>query len=129
MDDKQTQALKRLIKKLSALRKTLSKSERELLDTLILGASAEVEAHAMHSAKVASAKIAGAKIAGAKMAGAKVAGAVQSAEVEGHAMHGAKIAGAKIAGAKIAGAKVASAKIAGRQVVFDAATASYQVVD
>ena len=124
MDDKQTRTLKRLVKKLSALRATLSKSERELLDTLILGASAEVEGHAMHGAKIASAKI-----AGAKMAGAKVAGAVQSAEVEGHAMHGAKIAGAKIAGAKIAGAKVASAKIAGRQVVFDAATASYQVVD
>jgi len=44
-DDKQTRTLKRLVKKLSALRHTLSKSEREMLDTLILGAPAEVTGH------------------------------------------------------------------------------------
>jgi hypothetical protein len=49
MADKQTQALKRLTKKLSALRKTLRKDERELLDALILGdeAAAEVKAHSL----------------------------------------------------------------------------------
>jgi hypothetical protein len=51
MADKQTQALKRLTKKLSALRKTLRKDERELLDALILGdeAAAEVNAHSLVS--------------------------------------------------------------------------------
>ncbi len=59
MDDKQTRTLKRLIKKLSALRVTLTKSERELLDTLILGAPAgdravEVEGHAMAAGRAAA---------------------------------------------------------------------------
>ena len=49
-DDKQTRTMKRLVKKLSALRHTLSKSERELLDTLILGAPAEVMGHAIPGA-------------------------------------------------------------------------------
>jgi hypothetical protein len=50
MIDKQTQALKRLTKKLSALRATLRKDERDLLDQLILGASADVAGHALTSA-------------------------------------------------------------------------------
>ena len=50
MIDKQTQALKRLTKKLSALRTTLRKDERDLLDQLILGASADVAGHALTSA-------------------------------------------------------------------------------
>jgi hypothetical protein len=47
MADKQTRALKRLTKKLSALRKTLRADERNLLDRMILGdeAAAEVQAH------------------------------------------------------------------------------------
>lgn len=46
MADKQTQALKRLTKKLNALRKTLRKDERDILDQLVLGeAGAEVAAH------------------------------------------------------------------------------------
>jgi hypothetical protein len=40
MANKQTQPLKRLIKKLSALRMVLRKDERSLLDQLILGESA-----------------------------------------------------------------------------------------
>jgi len=50
MADKRTQALKRLVKKLSALRATLRKDERDLLDELVLGAPAEVAAHGMTSA-------------------------------------------------------------------------------
>jgi hypothetical protein len=49
MADKKTQAQKRLLKKLSALRKTLRKDEREALDRFILGASGEVRAHGYDS--------------------------------------------------------------------------------
>jgi uncharacterized protein YjbI with pentapeptide repeats len=122
MDDKQTRTLKRLTKKLSALRQTLSKSERELLDTLILGAPAEVSGHALHGAQVAGAQVAGAQMAGAQIAGAMAAGAVPSAEVSGHAMHGAQVAGAQIAGATAAGA-VPSAEVSGHAM----ASASAQV--
>jgi transposase len=47
MADKQTQALKRLTKKLNALRKTLRADERSLLDRIVLGeaGAAEVQAH------------------------------------------------------------------------------------
>ncbi len=47
MADKQTQALKRLTKKLGALRQTLRADERSLLDRIILGdeTAAEVRAH------------------------------------------------------------------------------------
>jgi hypothetical protein len=46
MADKQTQALKRLTKKLSAMRKTLRKDERDILDQLVVGGPAgEVQAH------------------------------------------------------------------------------------
>lgn len=44
--DKKTLAMKRLLKKLSAMRKTLRKDERELLDSLIIRQSAEVRGHA-----------------------------------------------------------------------------------
>ncbi len=47
MADKQIQALKRLVKKLSALRATLRRDERQLLDQIILGLSAEAAGHAM----------------------------------------------------------------------------------
>src|SRR5512137_1632015 len=82
MDDKRTRTLKRLVKKLSALRHTLSKSERELLDTLILGAPAEVAGHAIPGA------VPGA-IPGA-VPGA-VPGAIpgEHTEVMGHAIPGA----------------------------------------
>jgi hypothetical protein len=45
MAEKQTAAMKRLLKKLSALRKTLRKDERELLDHLVIRES-EVKGHA-----------------------------------------------------------------------------------
>lgn len=48
MADKQKTSLKRLAKKLSALRATLSKDERVLLDQIVLGAQ-EVKPHVMTS--------------------------------------------------------------------------------
>ncbi len=56
MADKKKQALKRLVKKLSALRATLRRDERELLDQLVLGSAAEVQAHAMTNAASKGAK-------------------------------------------------------------------------
>ena len=52
MDIKQDQAFKRLLKKLSALRATLTNNERSLLDELITGSADEMKAHSM---KVSSA--------------------------------------------------------------------------
>ena len=120
MDDKQTRTLKRLVKKLSALRQTLTKSERELLDTLVLGASAEVEAHAMAAGRAAAGRAAAGRAAAGRAAAGRAVEAVQTAEVEGHAM---------AAGRAAAGRAAAGRAVAGRQVVFDAASASYQVVD
>ncbi len=48
MDDKQTKLLKRVIKKLNALRSTLTKPERAILDALIVR-EPEVTGHAMTS--------------------------------------------------------------------------------
>lgn len=45
MADKQQASLKRLAKKLSALRATLSKDERVLLDRIVLGVQQEVSPH------------------------------------------------------------------------------------
>ncbi len=45
MDTKKTQTLKRLLKKLSALRATLSDDEQAVLDQIIFSQSADVEAH------------------------------------------------------------------------------------
>src|SRR5215207_220878 len=42
----QSKALNRLIRKLSAMRTTLRKDERELLDQLLLGAQVDVSGHA-----------------------------------------------------------------------------------
>ncbi|MCL5999149.1 MAG: hypothetical protein M1546_24260 [Chloroflexi bacterium] len=47
MADKQVQLFKRVLKKLTALRKTLPKSERDILDAIVLRNSAEVAAHGM----------------------------------------------------------------------------------
>lgn len=46
--DKQDQALKRLLKKLSALRATLKSDERSLLDGLIISSADEAVAHVMN---------------------------------------------------------------------------------
>ena len=56
MDPKQDQALKRLLKKLSALRATLKSDERTLLDGLITGAADEVGAHSMNVKAINTAK-------------------------------------------------------------------------
>jgi hypothetical protein len=45
MDEKRAQAAKRLAKKLTALRKTLRKDEREILDQIVAKTGAEVEGH------------------------------------------------------------------------------------
>jgi len=58
MVDKKFQALKRLVKKLSALRATLRKEERDLLDELIVGRAAEVEGHSMNAAATKASKTA-----------------------------------------------------------------------
>jgi len=52
MDDKQIRIVERLLKKLSALRATLSNDERGVLDHLIVGESGEVQAHALRPASV-----------------------------------------------------------------------------
>ena len=98
MEKAQSQALGRLIKKLSALRQTLLTEERDLLDTLILGTPPEVEGHAVmaaakpaakaevegHILKAAAKPAAKAEVEGhAAMAAAKPAA---KAEVEGHAV-------------------------------------------
>ena len=49
MADKQARALARLLKKLSALRMTLGKDERDILDQLVLGAKAQVGGHRLMS--------------------------------------------------------------------------------
>ncbi len=50
MTEKEQQAAKRLAKKLTALRKTLRKDERDLLDRLVAKQESEVEGHVMESA-------------------------------------------------------------------------------
>jgi len=77
MDAKQEKALARLLKKLSALRVTLAKDERDILDQFVLGARAEVAAHGMTMAKVSAARVSSAKVSAAK---------ALAAEVTGHAM-------------------------------------------
>jgi hypothetical protein len=47
MDVKQDQAIKRLLKKLSALRATLNNDERRLLDELVVGSADEVKLQSM----------------------------------------------------------------------------------
>jgi len=89
MIDKQTQALKRLTKKLSALRTTLRKDERDLLDQLILGASADVAGHALTSAISTEAMTSRpTEVAAHAMTSAKSTEAVTSrpTEVAAHAM-------------------------------------------
>ncbi len=51
MTDKEMQATKRLAKKLSALRKTLRKDEREILDRLVTRQNSEVEGHTLESSR------------------------------------------------------------------------------
>ena len=57
MADKQTQAMQRLLKKLTALRKALPKAERDILDAIVLGATAEVIPHGLLLQKATTSKI------------------------------------------------------------------------
>ena len=73
MDVKQDQAIKRLLKKLSALRATLKNDERKMLDQLVIGSVNEVEAHTLSQKSPFTA--------------AKAAkGAKDASEVEAHSM-------------------------------------------
>jgi hypothetical protein len=72
---KDTQALKRLAKKLSAVRQTLRSDERRILDTLITGRPAD-------------------EVRGHQIAAAKGKSRSQASEVEGHAMTAAAAAAA-----------------------------------
>ena len=68
MNKKETQSLKRLTEKLSALRRTLRNDERDLLDQLVLGApAAEVEAHRMADQKVTAKTVAEPEVEAHKM--------------------------------------------------------------
>ena len=51
MDAKQSQAIDRVLKKLSVLRMTLNNEEREILDSFVVTVANEVEAHQLVSAK------------------------------------------------------------------------------
>ena len=99
MDEKQARIVERLLKKLSALRATLSDDERMVLDHLIVGEQApaqdEVQAHVLKPAKV-GAKTPGqdevrAHVLKPAKVGAKTPG---QDEVRAHAFNPAKV-GAK----------------------------------
>ena len=128
MEAKQAQVLKRVTKKLSALRVTLRKDERDILDQLILGAKAEVGGHRLASAKASRA-------ASSRVAAAK------AAEVDAHAMSNAMSARASSAKAAEVGAhamsNAISTRVAAKQATaalrkainLDAAGATYIVTE
>src|SRR5512136_8479 len=58
MDAKQDQAVKRLLKKLSALRATLNNDERRMLDELVIGTPDEVKLQSMKLNQKLSSKLA-----------------------------------------------------------------------
>ena len=115
---KQTTALRRLTKKLSALRSTLKKDERELLDQLVIGAAVEVKGHAMREASRVDAKTTTKR--GAMREASRVdAMREQAAEVKGHTMFDTRL------GAMREQASVASA--VREAVSFNAVTGVYTV--
>lgn len=83
MDEKQAKTLKRVVRKLSALRGTLTRPEAAILDALIVR-EPEVTGHAM----IASAMEANAMKAGAVSANAQVASAIVANVVIGVAASG-----------------------------------------
>jgi hypothetical protein len=92
MDEKQAKTLKRVIKKLNALRTTLTKPESAILDALIVR-EPEVSGHAMS----VSAIKADAQVADAVKGDALVSGAAKGDAAKGDAM----TADAVVAGAVI----------------------------
>lgn len=121
MADKQTQALKRLTKKLSALRKTLRKDERDLLDQLILGeGAAEVSAHKF-SSKASS------KAAEVEAHKFTPKAATKAAEVVVHSMAPKASPKASQAAVEVTAHKLSASS---RPVVsYNASTGSYIVVE
>jgi hypothetical protein len=94
---KQTTSLRRLTKKLSALRSTLKKDERDLLDQLIIGAAVEVKGHAMREATRVDAKVTTKR--GAMREASRVdAMREQAAEVKGHTMFDTRLGAMREAG-------------------------------
>jgi hypothetical protein len=57
MDVKQDQAVKRLLKKLSALRATLNNDERRMLDELVIGSVDEVQLQSMKTGQKQAVKL------------------------------------------------------------------------
>jgi hypothetical protein len=101
MTSKETAALRRLSKKLSALRATLNKDERALLDRMILGKEVQAHAGRKRAAEVQGHTIvrAGRKLAAAMGAmaatpaaqktvsgGRKASRTISAAEVQGHSV-------------------------------------------
>jgi hypothetical protein len=85
LNDKQAAALKRVTKKLTAMRQTLTKDERQVLDLLIVGATTEVKGHRMADQSAVSSRVSS-KVS--KRASA-------AAEVQGHTMIDTRIGAMK----------------------------------
>ena len=146
LNEKQAAALKRVTKKLSAMRQTLTKGEREVLDLLIVGATTEEEGHRASVPQAAHDK-------NAKKGSKRVVAA--AAEVQGHVAYDTRIgakkdqgmlkdagmvresgmakdsAAAEVMGhsATVAAAQVSAVAAAVREAVaFNAATNSYIVI-
>jgi hypothetical protein len=157
MAAKQVLAMKSLARKLSALRSTLRKDERVLLDQMVLGAFSEVQGHAMQGAATGAAVGAATGAATGAAVGA-ASGVLHDAknkkrgtEVEGHmmdwrpAMHEAASAGAvrdqsaEVSGHAMQGAAVGAATSAatgaaigaavGAAITFDSKKKAYVVTE
>ena len=119
MNKKETQSLKRLTEKLSALRRTLRNDERDLLDQLVLGApAAEVEAHRMADQKVTAKTFAEPEVEAHRMADQNqkvTAKTFAEPEVEAHRFANEAEA-------------IGSAAIQ-KRITFDPSSESYQVKD
>jgi hypothetical protein len=112
----QSQAAKRLFKKLSALRATLPNEERAILDRLIVFDD-EVSAHKMTAGKVTSGKVTTGKMTGGKVTTGKV-----TDEVSAHKMTAGKVTSGKVTTGKNIG-KTAF------QVVYDSEAEEYKLKD
>lgn len=123
MDPKQQAALKRLTKKLSALRQTLRKDERDILDTMVIGKPAEVRGHRLERVERLETMTGAAR----KKNTPKRRGG--EPEVSGHALNpGSQTLGAQTLGAQTLGAQTLGAQTLGA-LTFDADQQQYTVVD
>lgn len=118
MDTKESKAISKLLKKLTALRATLLTDERALLDALVTrsaSAADEMVAHRMSTAISSGAVSAGAVSAGAISAGAK---SLEEDEMVAHAMSDA------VAKKPV---PIAQPRITAMQISFDEKTKSYKL--